>query len=455
MTVRVHGASFRRSLLPTDDRLLTLANSMASFVEKNFRYNYTLGLINGALFGFVDALAAPSLTMALFVTQLGGSSFLVGLLSAIYNGGWYMPQLLISHRLAQLPLKKQLYATTAYIRIACLLLIVIATFTLGVQYPTLLLVLFFILMTIYSFAAGFGGNAFMTIVAKIIPPQRRGSFFGWREFAGTAMGLLAGYLVAVALSAERGLTFPANFGVIFILILGSVGAGLLIFLQVREPAETITTPGITFRQQLGAARTVVRENDQYRRYLLTRFVLAAGDLATPFYAIFAIRQLGAPDSIIGLYIGATTFTALVSTPLLSWLSDRHKLNWVMLLAAATTALIPLLALAFGYLPGGPSAAYAFSLIFIVFGLARTAANISFPTYLLNIAPPAQRTLYIGLTNTMLGIATFIPVIGGTLLDLYGFTLLFIMTFLASLVGLWLAIGLVRPQAGVPAAEPTA
>jgi hypothetical protein len=129
------------------------------------------------------------------------------------------------------------------------------------------------------------------------------------------------------------------------------------------------------------------------------------------------------------------------------MSDHHRVNWVMLLAAGATPIIPLLALLFGEIAapknGADSVAFAFSLVFVVYGIGRTAANIAFPTYLLNIAPPDSRTLYIGLTNTVLGIATFIPVIGGTLLALFGYAPLFIITFLAACVGVWLAVGLVR------------
>ena len=200
---------------------------MSSASEKNFRYNYTIGILNGAIFGFVDALIAPSLTLAVFITQLGGSSLLVGLMSAIYNGGWFIPQFLISHRLQQLPLKKPVYAGAAAVRIVCWFFIVVATYLLGATNEALLLAIFFLLMTIYSLAAGVAGNPFMAIVAKVIPIPRRGSFFGWREFTGTAMGLLAGYLVAVALSPERALPFPQNFTLIFTVAFGSIGAGLI------------------------------------------------------------------------------------------------------------------------------------------------------------------------------------------------------------------------------------
>lgn len=212
---------------------------------------------------------------------------------------------------------------------------------------------------------------------------------------------------------------------------------------MHEPRETITGESITFGQQVRAARGIVRQNHYYRRYLLTRFVVAAGDLATPFYAIYATRQLGAPDSIVGLYIGITTLSALLATPILSYISDRRKLRWILLLAATMTATIPFLALLFGLLPTSNAAPYAFGIIFFAYGIGRTAANVAFPTFLLNLAPPEQRTLYIGFTNTVLGVATFIPVVGGLFLDLFGFTFLFLITLTAALGGLWLAVGLAR------------
>jgi MFS family permease len=416
-----------------------------ALVQKHFRRNYTLGVMNGAIFGFVDAISAPTLVLALFVAQLGGSNFLIGLLPAIYNGGWFLPQFLISHRLERLPLKKGAYLAVAGVRILCWGGMVVATFVVGASNPALLLVLFFIFYVAYSFAAGLGGNAFMTVVAKVIPLPRRGSFFGMRDLGGTATGVLAGYLIELVLTPERGLTFPYNYGILLLITFVAIAAGLALFIFVVEPPDSTDGDQVTFREQLRAARRVWRENRMYRHYLITRFVLAVADIATPFYAIYATRQLGAPAQIIGLYIGLTTLSAMITNPIWSWISD-HRGNRPMLVAAAITALaMPLIAFAFGLFPASPLLVTPFGLLFVSYGAGRTAANIAFPTYLLEIAPPSERALYIGFTNTLLGIATFIPAVGGILLDLYGFTPLFILSFLIGTLGLWLARTLGEPR----------
>lgn len=419
-----------------------------ALVQKHLRRNYTLGVMNGAIFGFVDAISAPSLVLALFVAQLGGSNFLIGTLPAIYNGGWFLPQFLISHRLERLPLKKGAYLAVAGLRIFCWGGIVVTTFVVGASNPTLLLTLFFIFYITYSLAAGLGGNAFMTVVAKVIPLSRRGSFFGMRDLAGTAAGVIAGYLIALVLAPQGGLTFPYNYGILLLITFVAISVGLALFIFVVEPRDSTDGDGVTFREQLKAARRVWRENGMFRNYLITRFVLAVADVATPFYAIFATRQLGAPAQIVGLYIGLTTLSAMITNPVWSWISD-HRGNRSMMVAAAITALaMPLIAFVFGLFPGDPLLITPFGLLFVVYGAGRTAGNIAFPTYLLEIAPASERALYIGLTNTLLGIATFIPAVGGILLDLYGFSPLFIISFLIGGAGFWLARTLGEPRRAV-------
>jgi predicted MFS family arabinose efflux permease len=100
---------------------------------------------------------------------------------------------------------------------------------------------------------------------------------------------------------------------------------------------------------------------------------------------------------------------------------------------------------FGLMKDGAWLAGSFGLLFVLFGLARTAANIGYPSFLLDLAPARERPLYIGLMNTLLGVATFLPAVGGLILDLTSFAFVFALTLLFSVCGLWLAWGLEEPR----------
>lgn len=401
--------------------------------------------MNGALFGFVDNFISPYLVVSLFVNSLGGSNFLVGLLPAIYNGGWFLPQFLISHRLQVMPRKKDLYNLMSVVRVTAWSLLVLATFLIGTSNPVLLLAIFFILYTIYSLAGGVGGASFMDIVAKTIPPARRGTFFGRRDLAGSLCAIGASYLIGILLNPDLAPSFPFNFGVVYLIAGVAITLGLGAFLFVVEPADTSVSGRVTFTSQLRSAGRIFHEHEVYRRYLLTRIAIASADIATPFYAIYATRVLGVAPEFVGVYLALTTGSSLITNPLLSRVCDRRG-NRVLLVGVALGMLaMPLIALAFGFAAPGPGLGLPFGVLFIILGMARTGGNIVLPSALLNIAPAQERPLYIGFTNTVLGIATFIPIVGGILLDLAGFRFIWLLTATIAAVAGWLAAGMVEAR----------
>ncbi len=409
------------------------------------RRNFALGVTNGAFFGFVDAVVSPYLVLPLFITGLGGSPILVGLLPAIYNGGWFLPQFLISHRLQRMPRKLGVYTTAGIVRIFCWIAFTIATFLIANSNPVLLLLTFFILFATYSLAAGFAGSPFLDVVAKTIPINRRGSFFSKRDLFGAVCGIAGGYVVNLFLHPSFTAPFPLNFGFIFAIACFAVIVGVFSFSFVIEPAETSSVRDVTFREQVHSAKHLLRDNCVYRRFLLTRIVIAVSDIASPFYAIYATTVLKVPAETVGAYIAIATASSLFTNPIWGRISDRRG-NRVLFIGASIALLAtPLIALAFGFLPSGPSLALPFGLIFAFAGAARTAVNICAPSYLLEIAPASERPLYLGVTNSILGIATFLPVLGGILVDLAGFSSVILLALIFSGLAVWLAAGLAEPR----------
>ncbi len=404
-----------------------------------------MGVLNGALFGFVDNVISPYLVLSVFVNRLGGSNLLVGLLPALYFGGWFLPQFLVSHRLARLSRKLIAYNLAAVIRLTSWSVLILATFLVGASDPGLLLTLFFLCFAAFCFAGGLGGASFMNIVAKTIPVERRGTFFGRRDFTGALLAIGGGYIVNLLLSPETPLSFPNNFGILFVISGVAAAVGLGAFALVVEPVDIPGPQPLTFRRQLSSARRILYGDHIYRRYLLTRIALVAADIATPFYAIFATTVLHVPLDTVGIYIACTTGSILITNPILSRFSDRRGHRIVLLIAASGMPLMPLIALAFGVLPAGPQLGLPFALVFVVAGISRSAGNIAFPSYLLEIAPAEERPLYIGLTNTIVGVVTFLPLLGGLLLDLAGFDTILWLTVGISLLAWSLARGMVEPR----------
>lgn len=413
--------------------------------RRHFQRNYLLGVVSGSVFGFSDSITASSLVLSVFVASLGGSNVLVALLPAIATGGWYLPQFLISHLIQRLPRKSDMYVAMAWVRIVCWVLIVGATFWLGNRNPGLLLGAFFLLFTTYSLAAGAAGTPYYEMVAKTIPASWRAAFFGRRDLLGALLGLAAGYVVNYFLGPAWTAAFPQNFALIFVVATVAIVIGLATFCLMVEPYEPVTAAPVSFWGQVSAARRLVRQNPVYRRYLTTRLALTVADIALPFYPLYATRVLGVPLEMIGTYIGLATGAGLATNLIWSRLSERRGNRLVVQGLAAGALLMPLLALAFGFLGPSPALGLGFGLVYVVAGAVRPAANIGLPSYMLEIAPAAERPLYVAFTNTALGIATILPVFGGVIVDLAGYTAVILAAALIAAAGLWLALGLAEPR----------
>jgi MFS family permease len=399
-----------------------------------------LGIINGGTFIVAEAFMSIDTVLTWFVQQLGGSNFLIGLVGPMRDAGWFLPQLFVSHRLQRQPLKLPLYRRAAAVRCVVWFIWTAATFLLAANYPALLLV-FCVAYGINSLASGFAGLPFMDIVAKTIPADRRGSYFGARLFAGSVLGLGASVIVGLVLSAQNPQPFPTDVGTLFVLSWFAAIIGLTAFALVKEPPGDVRDDGATFTAHMQRAARLPRQNQNLRYLLIARVVIMLSYVAAPFYSIYSINVLGAPVSIIGVYMGARMIVALLINPVWSRLSDRRGNKLVMQLATAVgvimlawTVFMPDLARSLNV----PATTIAYSIVpvFALMGAYETGAGIGAMNLTLEVAPPNDRAIYIGLTNTILGVAYLSTAASGLIVDVVGYEGVFVLGFILLLVASW-------------------
>lgn len=402
------------------------------------RRNFRLGVINGVLFTLVDALIAPGFVLAIFINRLGGSNLLVGLVPAIQTGGWFLPQIFVAPRVHGQPRVMHWYRRISVVRGMALVLLTIFTFLLANQ-PGLLLAAFFVLFGIYSVGAGISGIPWLEMVGKVVSPRRRGTFFSLRAFWGGLLAMLASGLISAILSERlTGLTFPYNFALLFGITTLVVIGGLWAWSSIHEPPALETAPPVTLRDLLRRGMQAVRLDRDYRSFMIARILLALASVSDPFYVVFARTDLGAPIGMVGLYLGVSAASSLLSNFVWGPLSNNAANRTLITATVISVALVPLFALAIPLLRGSVSLNTlhtVFALVFVFGGLAAGSARIVNNNMMLTIAPPTERAVYVGFLNTLLGFVTFVPVLGGALVDTVGFATLFVVSLVLALLAM--------------------
>ncbi|UCC61709.1 MAG: hypothetical protein JSV36_13000, partial [Anaerolineae bacterium] len=246
--------------------------------RRHLSRNFRLGVASGVGYNLYQAVVNTGLVLTWFVSQLTSSNLLISLLMPIEQGGWYFPQLLLSGYLQRQPRTLPVYRLMGVVRSGAWGLLALAVFAL--DDPGLLLVLFFVLFAANGLASGVAGLPFMDVIAKTVPPTRRGALFGWRRLIGGLLGLAAGALVKVVLSPDFGLTFPNNYALLFFLGFLSMILTVGTFSLIVEPPEQEVNPQrVSLGKQLRRAIRLPIQDSGYGRFLALRLAIVAANYA--------------------------------------------------------------------------------------------------------------------------------------------------------------------------------
>lgn len=398
----------------------------AALPRRETRRSFALNVFNGTLFNFAARLIDPPLVLTWFVSQLTSSNLLVGLVAPWGQACWLLPQVFVSARIQRMERKMPSYSLAAAIRVVAWLLLAAAVWF--VDDPAILLLSFFVLYGAAWGAGGLAGLTFFEVVAKTIPARRRGSLFAWRQFLGGLLGLGAGWIVKVVLN-HSAMPFPRGHASLFLLYAVTIAPAMAAFVAIREPpGETMLQPP-SLGKQMRRALSVIQTDGVYRRYILARLALGLAEVALPFYGVYARRVLGAPEAMVGIYVATRVAAQMLFNLPWGWLSDRKGNRIVMRLMSTGGGLAALLGIVLvavvsrtelqaRWLP------FLALPLFFLNGAVLPAKVLSGSNFLLELVSESDRPLYLGLSNTLMGISLLVSGLGGLVVDLLGFTGLF-------------------------------
>ncbi|MEB3186276.1 MAG: MFS transporter [bacterium] len=296
--------------------------------------NFWLHVAEGALFSAGFALLGPQTLLPLLVTRFTGSSGWVGVMAAIIPLGLAAPQLLSVRWLERFPGRWRYFLWTNWVcRLAVVPLSGVPLLPAAWRLPGLVTGL-----AVFALAWGMAAPSWMDLVQRVIQPEDRGRFFGWRATLQGPATLVAQGLGSWLLSTGGyPYGFVACFGLACLLMTVSM---VLMALTVNEGHGPVADFESSDAGETGAGS---RDDDPLRTrdgmaFVAWRLLLSLALSVLPFALLDARTRFQLPDGRV-MTLGLALF--LLPTLTSVWWGrqgDRHGPWW--LLSRATWLAVP-------------------------------------------------------------------------------------------------------------------
>ncbi|MHB9032745.1 MAG: MFS transporter [Anaerolineae bacterium] len=397
-----------------------------AYLDKNAKWNFAANFMDLAFYSLALSFIFASTVLTVYVSYLTEIALLIGLIPALQNVGFFLPQLFLARISERLPRKKPLIMVLSvgerfpYAIIGMLLLLwpqapqwlayIVLAFSLGLA----------------TFAGGLATPAWRAMLAKEVRRDKRGILFGGSSAVGSLLGIVG---AAVSRQVLATFPYPTSFGICFMLCFFFQICSYVSLAMNREPAIDPVVEDRSPKDYFKRLPLLLKNNRNFTRYLVARAILILGGMGAAFYVIFARNQFEVTAAFAANLTIAALISQTIAAPLLGRLADKIGFKWVTeictLLGVAGILLVVL----------APTADWFYGVFVIVtaagagMGLASANLTMEFSS--------AELPTYTALADTLLAIPVLVaPLLGGWLVDTAGYRLTFsiaIVFYIASWV----------------------
>lgn len=371
----------------------------AHSTERNLRY-LVVEIFWAAIFtGSVSFNAA-------YLIRLGGSNLLISLLTsgaALVNALVALP---FATFLERRPRRKPwMLGSLAAMRLGHLGLILVPWLP-GMRAETAVLLLILLNIPSALFIAGF-----LPMLADIIPLRRRARIFAARNMTLGATTMVATFVLGAWLSRAP---FPLNYQVLYGLGVAASMISTFYMARIAMPDSKVPPRGPSARPTPATIRDLVTQQRSFANIVVNTLLFNIPFwMAVPLQPIYFVRDLGASDGWLGLWLGLISGGTILGNMLWQRVVDRRGAGWTLMRAAALSA-------AYYFLIGLFPNLNLILLFGLLAGIVNPGVELSHFNLLLEVCPEDRRTTYIGVFVMIMNIGFFLaPLAVAPLMDALG------------------------------------
>jgi MFS family permease len=162
----------------------------------------------------------------------------------------------------------------------------------------------------------------------------------------------------------------------------------------------------------------IKAQPDFTHFMISRAVLGLGVLGNAFFALYGQQKFNLPVGSVAVFTMIILFTQSIIGFVWGWLGDRFGYKKIYVIVSVMVILQGVFAI-------WAAAAWMYYLIAFCIGAVYAAFRICDSNMIFEIAPSAETSRFVGITNTFVApVMTLAPLLGGALVDVFSYEFMF-------------------------------
>lgn len=380
-------------LIDDDD---TLAEQLPDAVAAAVPANALKLILASALQKAGDLTVDAKTVLAWLLAGVGAPAVITGLLVPIRESGSMLPQILLSGFVRRKPERRWFWVVGAGGQAAAVaamaLLAATATGAVAGWGVLAALAVFALFRSLSSLAA-------KDVLGRTIPRGARGQVTGTATVASGVIAITVGLSLRLFGGADAS---PATFALLLGIAAAVWIAAGAVYATIVEPRDRQPDVQGDPDHPFADAAALFREDRTFRRFVLARTLLLVSALSPPFVVVLATQTGGAGLAGLGPFVISSGLASLIGGRLWGRLADRSS-RLTMMLGAGIAALVVVVFLGAVQMEAVRSFTWLYPAVYLLLALAHTGVRVGRKTYIVDLAEGDQRTRYVAVSNTAMGL----------------------------------------------------
>lgn len=345
-----------------------------------------------------DLVVDAKTVLTWLVAATGAPAAIVGLLVPIRDAGSMVPQVFLAPRVRRLAVRKWVWVGGGLLQAVAVVAMALVTATLtGTAAGVGLLGT----LAVFSLARAASSFASKDVLGRTLPKGQRGQISGLSTVGAGLAAISVGSLMRFVGGQD---TPTSTYAWLLVAAAAVWVAAAAVYSRVREaPGERDDGPA---ESPIAHAVELLRDDAPFRRFVTTRSLLLVSALSPPFVVALATERGGAGLQGLGAFVISSGIAALIAGRFWGRASDRSS-RATMQWAAGLSATVIVLFVAAVQVDAIAELQLVYPGAYLLLAVAHTGSRIGRKTYVVDLAEGNERTDYIAVSNTAMGLILLI------------------------------------------------